>query len=109
MKYNEGSEKLINMKRGIHMSLMQNTQNISKTDEQVYLITLVRQSADRPMYLDSMIYKTTEAGQAFMANLADAFAKAGYRQDKTSADHYELNNGLDKISLKGASQSVFKA
>ena len=56
------------------MSLMQNTQNISKTDEQVYLITLVRQSADRPMYLDSIIYKTAAAGQKYMANLADAFA-----------------------------------
>ena len=88
---------------------MQNTQNISKTDEQVYLITLVRQSADRPTYLDHMIYQTSDAGQQFMANLADAFAKAGYRQEKVSADHYELNNGLDKISLKGASQSIYQA
>ena len=91
------------------MSLMQNTLNFSKTDEQVYLITLVRQSADRPMYLDSMIYKTAAAGQKFMANLADAFAKAGYREDKVSADHYELNNGLDKIKLTGSNQSIFKA
>ncbi|HJA21288.1 MAG TPA: hypothetical protein H9721_01690 [Candidatus Limosilactobacillus intestinipullorum] len=90
------------------MSLMQDTQNIKKTDEQVYLITLVRQSADRPMYLDHMVYQTTAAGQRFMANLADAFDKAGYRKEKTNADHYELNNGLDKITLTGKSQSVFQ-
>lgn len=91
------------------MSLMQNTQNISKTDEQVYLITLVRKSADRPTYLDHMIYRTSAAGQKFMANLADAFAKAGYRQKKVSADHYELDNGLDKISLTGANQDIYQA
>ncbi|MGM9892004.1 hypothetical protein [Limosilactobacillus sp.] len=90
------------------MSLMQDTQNINKTDEQVYLITLVRQSTDRPMYLDHMIYQTTAAGQKFMANLADAFSKAGYRLEKVNADHYILNNGLDKITLTGESQGIYQ-
>lgn len=96
------------MRGEIRMSLMQNTKNINKTDEQVYLVTLVRQSTDRPMYLDNMIYQTTAAGQQFMANLAEAFNKAGYRMEKTDANHFVLNNGLDKIELTGQSQSVYQ-
>lgn len=90
------------------MSLMQNTSEINKTDKKVYLITLVRQSTDLPMYLDHMIYEDTAAGQKFMANLVEAFSRAGYRQKKISDDHYELNNGLDKISLTGKLQDVYK-
>lgn len=89
------------------MSLMQNTSEISKTDNQVYSILLVRQSADRPMYLDNMVYETPAAGQKFMAKLVDAFTQAGYRQKKVNDDHYELDNGLDKISLTGKTQDVY--
>jgi hypothetical protein len=90
------------------MSLMQNTSEISKTDEKVYLITLVRQSTDLPMYLDHMVYQSAAAGEKFMANLVNAFAHAGYKEKKASADHYELSNGLDKISLTGEEQDVYK-
>ena len=45
------------------MSLMQNTADIDKTGKQVYLITLIRESADQPMYLDQMIYESAAAGQ----------------------------------------------
>lgn len=90
------------------MSLMQNTSNIKKTNQTVYLITLVRQSADRPMYLDHMAYESAAAGQKFMANLTAAFERAGYRLKKSEADHYLLDNGLDKISLTGSTQSVFE-
>lgn len=90
------------------MSLMQNTSNIKKTSQSVYLITLVRRSADRPMYLDHMVYDSAAAGQKFMANLAAAFERAGYRLNKDDADHYQLDNGLDKITLTGSTQSVFE-
>ncbi|MDO4903896.1 MAG: hypothetical protein Q3959_06520 [Limosilactobacillus sp.] len=90
------------------MSLMQNTQDITKTNEQVYLVTLVRQSADLPMYLDNMVYKTTEAGQKFMAGLVSAFEQADYRSTKIGDDKYELDNGLDKITLTGKVQDVFQ-
>ena len=90
------------------MSLMQNTSEITKTDKQVYLITLVRQSADLPMYLDHMVYETPAAGYKFMAKLVNAFTEAGYRQKQVNEDHYELDNGLDKISLTGKTQDVFK-
>ncbi|KRM28168.1 MULTISPECIES: hypothetical protein [Limosilactobacillus] len=90
------------------MSLMQNASEITKTDKQVYLITFVRQSTDRPMYLDNMIYETPAAGHKFMAKLVDAFTQAGYREKQVNDDHYELNNGLDKISLTGKTQDVYK-
>ncbi|MBD5806639.1 hypothetical protein EAI26_07595 [Lactobacillus sp. 0.1XD8-4] len=90
------------------MSLMQNTSEISKTDTQVYLVTLVRESADMPQYIDHMVYETTEGGQKFMARLVEAFSRAGYRQKKVSDDEYLLNNGLDKITLTGETQAVFK-
>ncbi|MFC2684297.1 MAG: hypothetical protein ACFN06_02075 [Limosilactobacillus oris] len=90
------------------MSLMQNTSNIKKTSQSVYLITLVRRSADRPMYLDHMVYDSAAAGQKFMTNLAAAFERAGYRLTKSDADHYQLDNGLDKITLTGSTQSVFE-
>lgn len=90
------------------MSLMQNTADINKTGKQVYLVTLVRESTDQPMYLDQMVYESATAGQKFMANLTAAFVRAGYREQKTDADHYELNNGLDKISLTGKQQDVFE-
>ena len=91
------------------MSLMQNTADIDKTGKQVYLITLIRESADQPMYLDQMIYESAVAGQKFMTNLTDAFVRAGYREEKVDADHYKLNNGLDKITLTGKQQDVFEA
>lgn len=90
------------------MSLMQNTADIDKTGKQVYLVTLLRESTDQPMYLDQMIYESAAAGQKFMANLTAAFVRAGYREEKVNADHYKLNNGLDKISLTGKQQDVFK-
>lgn len=89
------------------MSLMQDVQSTNKTDQQVYLITLVRQSTDRPLYLDHMIYQTAADGEKFMARLVAAFGRAGYRQQKVTADHYELNNGLDKITLTGTAQDVY--
>jgi hypothetical protein len=55
-----------------------------------------------------MIYESAAAGQKFMNNLAAAFERAGYRLSKNDADHYQLDNGLDKISLTGTSQSVFE-
>lgn len=90
------------------MSLMQNTTDINKTGKQVYLVTLIRESTDQPMYLDQMVYESAAAGQKFMAGLTDAFVRAGYRKQKDSADHYELNNGLDKISLTGKTEDVFE-
>jgi hypothetical protein len=86
---------------------MQNTSEISKTDKQVYSITLVRQSADLPTYLDNMIYESKESGQKFMVKLVNSFANAGYRQKKVNDDHYELTNGLDKISLTGKVEDVY--
>lgn len=91
------------------MSLMQDTANINKTGKQVYLVTLIRESTDQPMYLDQMIYKSADAGQKFMANLTAAFVRAGYREQKADADHYQLSNGLDKISLTGKQQDIFEA
>lgn len=91
------------------MSLMRNTADINKTTEKIYLVTLVRRSADRPMYMDHMLYKTAEEGQKFMARLVEAFAKAGYRDKKVDADHYQLDNGLDKINLTGKEHSVYNA
>ena len=90
------------------MSLMQNTADINKTGKQVYLVTLVRESTDQPMYLDPMVYESAAAGEKFMANLTAAFVRAGYREKQADADHYELNNGLDKISLTGKQQDVFE-
>jgi hypothetical protein len=90
------------------MSLMQNTSDINKTGQQVYLVTLLRESADQPMYLDQMVYESAAAGQKFMANLATAFVRAGYRKEQADADHYKLNNGLDQISLTGKQQDVFE-
>lgn len=90
------------------MSLMQNTSDINKTGKQVFLVTLVRESTDQPMYLDQMVYESAAAGEKFMANLTAAFVRAGYREQKIDADHYELNNGLDKISLTGKQQDVFE-
>lgn len=90
------------------MSLMQNTSEISKTDQQVYSITLVRESADLPMYLDNMIYDSEESGRKFMQKMVGSFSNAGYRQKKINDDHYELNNGLDKISLTGKVEDVYK-
>lgn len=89
------------------MSLMQNTSEISKTDQQVYSITLVRQSADLPMYLDNMIYESQASGRKFMTKLVDSFTKAGYRQKKLNDDKYELNNGLDKITLTGKVEDIY--
>ena len=43
------------------MSLMQNTSEISKTEQQVYLITLIRKSPDLPMYIDNMIYESAQS------------------------------------------------
>ena len=90
------------------MSLMQNTADINKTGKQVCLVTLVRESTDQPMYLDQMVYESAAAGEKFMANLTAAFVRAGYREKQADADHYELNNGLDKISLTGKQQDVFE-
>lgn len=90
------------------MSLMQDTSEISKTDQQVYLITLVRKSPDLPMYIDNMIYESTQSGQKFMSKLVAAFSRAGYRDTKINDDHYELTNGLDNISLTGKLQDVYK-
>jgi hypothetical protein len=55
-----------------------------------------------------MVYDSAAAGQKFMANLAAAFERAGYRLNKDDADHYQLDNGLDKITLTGSTQSVFE-
>ncbi|MCZ3747431.1 hypothetical protein L2520_08545 [Limosilactobacillus vaginalis] len=90
------------------MSLMQNTSEISKTDQQVYSITLVRKSPDLPMYIDNMIYESAQSGQKFMTKLVAAFSRAGYRDSKVDDDHYKLTNGLDKISLSGKLEDVFK-
>lgn len=90
------------------MSLMQDTAEISKTDSQVYLVTMVRQSTDMPMYIDHMVYQTVAGGQKFMTKLVAAFAHAGYREKKVDADHYELSNGLDKISLTGKLEDVYE-
>lgn len=103
-----GNTSIIGDEEGKKMSLMQNTSNIKKTSQSVYLITLVRRSADRPMYLDHMVYDSAAAGQKFMTNLAAAFERAGYRLNKNDADHYQLDNGLDKITLTGSTQSVFE-
>lgn len=89
------------------MSLMQNTSEISKTEQQVYLITLIRKSPDLPMYIDNMIYESVQSGQKFMTKLVAAFSR-GYRDSKVDDDHYELTNGLDKISLSGKLEDVFK-
>lgn len=90
------------------MSLMQNTSDINKTGKQVYLVTLIKESTDQPMYLDQMVYKSAAAGQKFMANLTDAFVRAGYRKQQVDADHYKLSNGLDKISLTGKQHDIFE-
>ena len=90
------------------MSLMQNTSEINKTDKQVYLITLLRKSTNMPQYIDHMIYETAEGGQEFMARLVEAFSRAGYRQKKLSDDKYNLDNGLDKITLQGSYQPIYK-
>lgn len=89
------------------MALMQDTAEISKTNQEVYLVTMIRRSADLPMYLDNMVYDSPDAGHKFMAKLVAAFERAGYRKEKIDDDHYKLNNGLDKISLTGKIQSVF--
>ena len=90
------------------MSLMQNTSEINKTDKQVYLITLLRKSTNMPEYIDHMIYETAEGGQEFMAHLVEAFSWAGYREKKLSDDKYNLDNGLDKITLRGSYQPIYK-
>lgn len=90
------------------MSLMQNTSEISKTDQQVYSIILIRKSPDLPMYIDNMIYESSQSGQKFMQKLVAAFSRAGYRNKQIDDDHYELNNGLDKISLTGKLQDVYQ-
>ena len=90
------------------MSLMQNTSEISKTDQQVYSITLIRKSPDLPMYIDNMIYESVQSGQKFMTKLVAAFSRAGYRANKIDDDHYKLSNGLDQISIYGKLQDVFK-
>lgn len=87
---------------------MRNTSEISKTDAQVYLVTLIRESADMPQYIDHMIYETQAGGQKFMSRLVEAFSRAGYRQKKVSDDEYLLNNGLDKITLTGEVQDIYK-
>jgi hypothetical protein len=89
------------------MSLMQDTAEINKTDKQVYLVTMVRQSTDMPMYIDHMIYSTPAGGQKFMTKLVAAFAHAGYRDQKIDVNHYKLNNGLDKITLTGKVQDIY--
>ena len=96
------------LQEGIRMSLMQNTSEISKTDQQVYSITLIRNSPDLPMYIDNMVYESTQSGQKFMEKLVAAFSRAGYRDTKVDDHHYELTNGLDKISLSGKLEDVFK-
>ncbi|WP_302118147.1 hypothetical protein [uncultured Limosilactobacillus sp.] len=90
------------------MSLMQNTSEINKTDKQVYLVTLIRRSTNMPQYIDHMVYETAEGGQKFMARLVEAFSRAGYRQQKISDDKYDLDNGLDKITLRGTTQPIYK-
>lgn len=90
------------------MSLMQNTAEISKTDQQVYSITLIRKSPDLPMYIDNMIYESVQSGQKFMTKLVAAFSRAGYHDNKIDDDHYKLSNGLDQISIYGKLQDVFK-
>lgn len=90
------------------MSLLQNTSEINKTDKQVYLINLIRQSADQPTYLDHMVYENSAAGQKFMAKLVAAFVRAEYRKTKIDNDHYQLTNGLDKITLTGELQDVYQ-
>ncbi|MBC8744823.1 hypothetical protein H5W18_09620 [Lactobacillus sp. Marseille-P7033] len=90
------------------MSLMQNTSEINKTDKQVYLVTLIRRSTNMPQYIDHMVYETAEGGQKFMTRLVEAFLRAGYRQQKISDDKYDLDNGLDKITLRGTTQPIYK-
>ncbi|MEY8442245.1 hypothetical protein AALA17_06375 [Lactobacillaceae bacterium 24-114] len=90
------------------MSLMQDTAEINKTDRQVYLVSLLRKSPDLPMYFDQMIYDSSQAGQKFMKKLVAAFVRAGYREEKLSDDHYKLDNGLDKIDLRGKLEDVYQ-
>jgi hypothetical protein len=60
------------------------------------------------MYIDHMVYQTAAGGQKFMTKLVSAFAHADYREKKVDADHYELSNGLDKISLTGQLEDVYE-
>ena len=43
-----------------------------------------------------------------MARLVEAFSRAGYREKKLSDDKYNLDNGLDKITLRGSYQPIYK-